>query len=105
MSRHARRRFSDSATGDDPLALVPNLFDVSIVLAVAFLLAAISVSRDAARADGRPASTSRMAQGLEKVAKSIDGQDSSNKARSSGRGVRLGTAYRLENGEVIYVTD
>jgi hypothetical protein len=88
---HRRRRVSDTATGDDPLALVPNLFDVSIVLAVAFLLAAISVTRNAA--------TTNLAQGLEKAAQTVDRDDSA--ARKSGQGVRLGTAYRLDKGEVI----
>lgn len=41
MRRRRRQRFTDSVADDDPLSLVANLFDLSIVLAIAFLLTAL----------------------------------------------------------------
>jgi hypothetical protein len=101
--RH-RRRFARAAADDDPLALVPNLFDVSIVLAVAFLVAAISVA-------ARNEAAGPMESGLRKAAATVD-RTAAGKAlerpagrKAEGRGTRLGVAYQLDNGEVIYVPD
>ena len=41
MRRFRTRRFSADMAEDDPLTLVPNIFDLAIVLAVAFLLSAL----------------------------------------------------------------
>jgi hypothetical protein len=102
VSRRRRRRHSDSAAGDDPLTLIPNLFDVAIVLAVAFLVAALSISRRSEPSKQQPGQ-SRMESGLETAGKKLE--DSQDRRKTSGKGVRLGTAYRLENGEVIYVPE
>lgn len=40
MRGRRRQRLIDAVAEDDPLSLVANLFDLSIVLALAFLLAA-----------------------------------------------------------------
>src|SRR5262249_25411634 len=102
--RPRRRRFSSAAAEDDPLSLVPNLFDVSIVLAVTFLVAALSVARNH---EDRGASRDRIAKGLSKAAASLDRKTADaprerpTDRTASGRGSRLGVAYQLENGEII----
>lgn len=99
MSRR-RRRYSESAAGDDPLTLVPNLFDVAIVLAVAFLVAALSIS---GKRDQVQDKSGQMESGLRTAGKKVE--DAQDRRKSAGKGVRLGTAYRLENGEIIYVPE
>ena len=98
MTRPASRRFSDRAAGDDPLALVPNLFDLALVLALAFLIAALSI---AGRAGG--ARRSQMEAGLREAGRRLEKAHS--ERTSAGQGVRLGSAYRLETGEIIYVPE
>ncbi len=103
-----RRRFAAVAADDDPLSLVPNLFDVSIVLAVAFLVAALSVAGGGGRAATRPG---QIENGLRKAALTVARQSAEKSLKrpsdrkSAGRGSRLGVAYQLENGEIIYVPD
>ena len=75
---------------DDPLAGMANLFDVWVVFAVALLLAlAARAARDAA-----PNAE------MKKLDRFTVGDD-----RLTGAGERLGTAYRLASGEIVYVPD
>ena len=106
--RNRRRRFSSVAADDDPLSLVPNLFDVSIVLAVAFLVATLSVAGQRERGTASPG---QIAKGLRKAAETVVRQSGGKSLqrptdrKAGGRGSRLGVAYQLENGEIIYVPD
>lgn len=108
MSRRQRRKWD--ATDDDPTAGLINLFDIWMVFAVALLLALIGAG--AARvpgSDSRVETTvlSTREQDLEiirrdgvKVSKMKVTRDT-----LSGDGERLGTAYRLKSGEVVYVPE
>jgi hypothetical protein len=95
---------------DDPLAGVANLFDTGIVFALGFLVALVSalnlltifepnskVTISTENADGT----------LDVVVK--DGQKTTvrrvTKQIGSGDGTRLGVAYRLADGTVIYVPE
>lgn len=99
-----RRKWEESGE-DDPSAGLVNLFDVWIAFAVALLLAIVSyesVARKAATtaaADGAPELETVSEQGnkLERFRASTE--------TKGGDGERLGTAYRLKSGEVIYVPD
>jgi len=93
--------------GGDPLDGLVNLFDLGIVLAVAFLLAALSsldltssvLKTEQSRQDQRQPADSVVADRDETV-RSIrlrDGQ------RVVGRGTRLGEVYRLRDGRTIIV--
>ena len=89
MRRRLRLEASD---GDDPLQGVANFFDVGIVFALGFLLALLS------------------AMGLSTLPIKEDQTVELPHHRESdstmgGEGVRLGTAYRLSSGEVVYVPD
>ena len=105
-----RKRFSDQLADDDPLSLVPNLFDLSIVLAIAFLLTALgsmSVS-DLVKSSSEWTLIRKNEDGqtevLSRKGETLQLQKLSPR-KAGGQGVRLGVAYELDNGEVIYVPD
>ena len=102
----------DSPDDGDPLGGVVNLFDASMVLVVALLLAlagSASLAEVAARMSTRDITIVTDPGGpdmemIVKRGKRIERLRSSDE-RGSGRGQRLGVAYRLESGEVIYVPE
>jgi hypothetical protein len=97
-----RLRLSDPGH-DDPLEGMANLFDLGVVFALGFGIAILAqVSKhDPARA----------AEALQKSAEEVPEQAASLKRFRStdenlgGNGTRLGTAYRLADGEVVYVPE
>lgn len=109
----ASRKFARQTADDgDPLLGLINLFDASMVLVVAMLLALVgkgSLADVAARLSqqdvtivtnpGRPDMEMIIKRGkkIEKL------KASGEQGRGAGR--RLGTAYRLDSGEVIYVPE
>lgn len=97
-----RLRLSDPGH-DDPLEGMANLFDLGVVFALGFGIAILAqVSKhDPARA----------AEALQKSAEAVPEQAATLKRFRStdenlgGNGTRLGTAYRLADGEVVYVPE
>jgi hypothetical protein len=101
VTPHARRRREDRA--GDPLDGLVNLFDLGIVLAVAFLLAALSslhLSTAITRNGLRPVApgTIEIAPGQKLQRLPTPG------ARTAGRGTKVGSVYRLADGRLVYVT-
>jgi hypothetical protein len=100
----------DAMAEEDPLTLMPNLFDLSIVLAVAFLLTSLGAlgMRNLMSSKDDWTLVKRSASGQTEVVtrqgKSIRVQQLSAR-KAGGQGLRLGVAYELEGGEVIYVPD
>jgi len=101
---------SRDAEAEDPLAGVANLFDVSLAFIVALLISLFmlfsafefldpesNVTIVKERADGTIEIVEKQGERIE-VTRSTD-------ETLSGQGVRLGTAYRLGNGEVVYVPE
>lgn len=87
-SRRRRRGGEDDV---DPIAFVPNLFDAVLVLTVAALVALTSMRAHgtaAASPDGPP------------LAGFVDSG-----IPRAGHGERLGVAYRLADGRLIYVPE
>lgn len=87
----------------DPLDGLVNMFDIGIVLAVAFLLAALSsLGLEGAVSDKgliKPALGEVATQPGETV------EDvPSNGSKTVGRGTPVGTVYRLADGRLVYVT-
>ncbi len=110
--KRARAALGEPVDDGDPLSGVVNLFDASMVLVVALLLAlagSAGLAEVVARMSteditivtnpGRPDMEMIIKHG-EKI-EHLRADDS----RGAGRGERLGIAYRLDNGEVIYVPD
>ena len=99
VTPHARNR-SDRA--GDPLDGLVNLFDLGIVLAVAFLLAALSslhltgtLTHGGLHAQRAREITVKPGERVAPLPK--QGQ------RTIGRGVQTGFVYRLSNGRLVYV--
>jgi hypothetical protein len=92
-----RHRAIDDQAGD-PLDGLVNLFDVGMILAIAFLIAGLGLTLDLkshkleARRPARPA-------GAEKVI-----PHPSHAPRARGRGTPVGQVYRLPDGRLVYVT-
>lgn len=103
--RTKRRKWEESGD-DDPAAGLINLFDVWIAFAVALLLALVSYL---SIAQPNPAGDARQDQAppLEVIQTATEKLQHYRVSRDSagGEGERLGTAYRLKNGEVIYVPE
>jgi hypothetical protein len=98
-----------SSTGD-PMSGVANLFDVSVVLIVAMLFALFSAFNmmDMFDPDSEVTFTKKNKNGeiqiISKRGKEIKIQKVTD-SESVGNGVRLGTAFQLENGKIIYVPE
>lgn len=98
------------AYDEDPLAAMANLFDVSVAFIVALLIALFSLFASGELLDEESNVTLvKQAQGgdLEIISKrgsQITVQKVTDNTLS-GRGTRLGTAYRLANGQIVYVPD
>lgn len=100
-----KRRRWDGLLDDDPLAGLVNLFDLWMVFSIALLLALVGASRwqttlatpQSASQTGTKDRPSNQQFKLEQFKVS--------KEKLTGEGDRLGTAYRLKNGEVVYVPD
>lgn len=110
--RYLKRRqkpgsgFSDN----DPMTGVANLFDLGLVFIVGLLLALFGAYHleDLLREDSQVTITKQSQGGameiIMKKGKTIEAMKvTENKARGTGQ--RLGTAYRLKDGSVVYVPE
>ena len=83
----------------DPLDGLVNLFDLGIVLAIAFLLVSVTSLEIARRPGDNPARDLIKLDAREQARPLDRGGE-----RVVGRGKAVGTVYRLRSGELIYVT-
>lgn len=94
----------------DPMSSVANLFDVSIVFIVALFFALFMAysTLDLFNPDSELVITKTMPNGeiqiITKKGKEIKIEEVT-ETSESGRGVKLGTAYKLEDGRVIYIPE
>jgi hypothetical protein len=110
VSRRVRGRASiHTDRSGDPLDGLVNLFDLGVVLAVAFLLAALASLRLSGVLTGKDYAVITKAGSNEQtivVKKGDHLQITHLTGRSvAGQGVRLGTVYRLRDGRLVYVQD
>ncbi|HEX7082450.1 MAG TPA: DUF2149 domain-containing protein [Gammaproteobacteria bacterium] len=95
---------------EDPLAGVANLFDVSVVFIVGLMISLFSVYRmnDLMNPETEVTMVMTNAQGQSEIVvkkgTEIEAYEMTGE-KLSGNGERLGTAYRLANGQIIYVPD
>jgi hypothetical protein len=95
---------------EDPLAGIANLFDVSVAFIVALLIALFALFSAGSLLDPTSKVTlvKQSDQGdmeiITKQGARVTAQRVTDRSLS-GRGVRLGTAYRLANGQVVYVPE
>ncbi len=107
-----RRRLIKDHEDHDPLAVLTNLFDIAMVFAVALMVALVSrynmtemFSKEDFTMVKNPGSEqmeiiTKKGDKIEKYTPSENQEDSNN-----SRGKRVGTAYQLENGEIIYIPE
>ena len=111
--RNKSSQFRNNSSDDtDPLLGLINLFDASMVLVVAMLLSLIAkgnVADMAARLSQQDVTivTNPGKPDMEMVIKRGNKIEKLKATGETGRGAgqRLGTAFRLENGEVVYVPE
>jgi hypothetical protein len=95
---------------EDPLAGIANLFDVSVAFIVALLIALFALFSSGKLLDKNSNVTlvKQTENGEMEIITKQGGQIKVQKVTDktlSGQGTRLGTAYRLANGQVVYVPD
>lgn len=105
-----RRDRGEGLADNDPMTGVANLFDLGLVFIVGLLLALFGTYHldDLLRTDTNLTITKQSANGdlqiITKKGKKIEAVKVS-KNKNKGRGRRLGTAYRLEDGSMVYVPE
>lgn len=105
------KRFSGAAAwDDDPMSGLSNLFDTAMVFALGFLLALVASYSIQEMLD--PQSTMTMVKNpgdpnMQIIIKDMDKIQVLNMTGkiAGGQGAKMGTAYRLENGQVVYVPE
>lgn len=107
-----KRRLLNKVDDNDPMSVVSNLFDVAMVFTVALMVALVSrynmtemFSKDDFTMVKKPGK-----EDMEIITKDGDKINrytpSENQDTKSGkRGKKVGIAYELENGEIIYVPE
>lgn len=107
-----KRRLLSSNEDHDPLSVLTNLFDIAMVFAVALMVALVTrfdmtevFSQEDFTMVKNPGTEqmeiiTKKGDKIEKYTPS-DNQPGNN----SSRGKRVGAAYQLENGEIIYVPE
>ena len=106
-----RRRLLDRREDSDPMSVVSNLFDVAMVFAVALMVALVSrfnmtemFSQEDFTMVKNPGKENMEI--ITKEGEKINRHTPSDDKDSSGnKGKRVGTAYELENGDIIYVPE
>ncbi len=107
-----RYRLIKSDEDQDPLSVLTNLFDVAMVFAVALMVALVTrfdmteiFSQEDFTMVKNPGTQQMeiITKKGEKIEKYTPSEDS--ESESNSRGKRVGTAYQLENGEIIYVPE
>ncbi len=103
---------SDNAEEDNPLGMLTNLFDVAMVFAVALMVALVAhfnMCEIFSREDYTIVKNPGM-DNMEIITK--EGNEikkytpsDSDSPTSGSKGRRVGTAYQLDNGEIIYIPE
>lgn len=108
MSISRRHSFIDDELSSeaDPISSMANLFDVSMVFIVALFMAYSTL--DLFNQDSELTITKKMPNGelqiITKKGKEIK-IEKVTETTESGKGVKLGTAYELEDGRIIYIPE
>ncbi len=106
-----RRRLLRRSEDSDPMSVVSNLFDVAMVFAVALMVALVSrynmtemFSQEDFTMVKNPGKENMeiITKEGEKINRYTPSEDSD---KSSNKGKRVGSAYELENGDIIYVPE
>lgn len=110
LSQRRRRLLSLDLEGDDPLSGMANLFDTAMVFAVALMAALVSYfgvqellgNQDVTMVKNPGQSNMEI---IVKKGKKVKKYRMNDQVGGGRKGKKLGTAYMLENGEVVYVPE
>ncbi|MCB9832072.1 MAG: DUF2149 domain-containing protein [Planctomycetes bacterium] len=105
----SRLRLHDQGEDDDPLAGVANFFDLGIVFALGFMLAITTWVGLPELLDRRDVTLVKNAGSpqmeiIHKQGRKVE-RYKVTRQNLGGEGERLGIAYRLENGQVVFVPE
>lgn len=108
MQRSRKLRFN-SEQDDDPLSGMANLFDIAMVFALALMVALVVrlnisemlLDKDFTMVKNPGKENMEI---IRKEGKKIEKYKAS-KGSSEGKGKKIGIAYELDNGEIIYVPE
>lgn len=105
-----RRKLLGNSDDNDPMSVVSNLFDVAMVFAVALMVALVSrynmtevFSQENFTMVKNPGKENMEI--ITKDGENISRYTFSESESSSNKGRRVGIAYELENGDIIYVPE
>ena len=107
-----RRRLLKREEDNDPMSVVSNLFDVAMVFAVALMVALVSrydmtemFSKEDFTMVKNPGTENMeiITKEGEKINRYTPSEDQDSKDGKKGK--KVGVAYELENGEIIYVPE
>lgn len=107
---HRSQNRGTGLSDNDPMTGVANLFDIGLVFIVGLLIALFATyhMEDLLKEDSRVTITKQSADGameiIVKKGRKIEAMKVT-KEKAKGRGQRLGTAYRLEDGSMVYVPE
>lgn len=110
--RHKKRFFYHDDEDEDPVSQVANLFDVAMVFALALMVAMVTkfsmneiFSKEDFTMVKNPGKENMEI--ITKKGEKIEHYSSSQSDESSdgSKGKKVGVAYQLENGEIIYVPE
>ena len=106
-----KRRLIKDNEDHDPLSVLTNLFDVAMVFAVALMVALVTrfdmtemFSQEDFTIVKNPG-TEQMEIITKKGERIEKYTPSEEKSNSNSRGKRVGSAYQLDNGEIIYIPE
>lgn len=110
MARFLHLPAPEEPLDEDPMAGVANLFDVSVVFIVGLMITLFSVYRigDLMDPESEVTLVKTNAEGLREVIVKNGTEITAYELTGEtlgGDGERLGTAYRLADGQIIYVPD
>ena len=107
MRQRRRNRLAHDGEDDDPMSVVSNLFDVAMVFALALMVALVSrynmtemFSKDNFTMVKNPGK-----ENMEIITKDGYTPSEDQSQKSGNKGKKVGIAYQLENGEIIYVPE
>lgn len=106
-----RGRFlKNNGEDDDPMSGMANLFDLAMVFAVALMVALVTrfnvpemISDEDFTLVKNPGKPNMEI--IKKKGKTIEKYKATKGKSSKGKGKKVGTAYELENGEIIYIPE